>query len=118
MKENFTQLLILEATSDRKSSSPQGPPPTLEFFQNQSILTTTDFPNDYGITSLTLMILDGYYPPKVTNKLREASLSDQFPGQLPLVYDDPSRALFDPVVCVHTYTLLHLNCRSHEPVPA
>lgn len=87
------------------------------FFQDEPILTTTEFPNDYDTTSLALAILDGYRPPDVIHQTLDASLYNQFPDHLLLVYDDPSRPRFDPIVCVHIYILFLVNHRSHELTP-
>lgn len=117
MEENFAQLLILEATGDRSLVTLKDYHMLWNFFQGQPILTTTDFPNDYDTTSLALTILDGYHPPNVINQILDSSLANQSPDHLPLVYDDPSRPRFDPVACVHIYTLFHLNNRSNELAP-
>ncbi|KAK5942780.1 hypothetical protein PMZ80_005346 [Knufia obscura] len=117
MKENFAQLLILEATGDKSLVAFRDYHLLWNFFQDQPILTTATFPNDYDTTSLALTILDGYHPPDVIAQILDASLANQSADHLPLVYDDPSRPRFDPVVCVHIYTLFHLHHRGHEMAP-
>lgn len=117
MKENFAQLLILENTHDRSLVAFQDYRMLWNFFQDQPILTTTEFPNDYDTTSLALTILEGHHLPNVINQILDASLSNQSPDHIPLVYDDPSRPRFDPIASVHIYTLFHLNHRSDELAP-
>ena len=117
MKENFAQLLILENTGDKSLVELKDYHMLWNFFQDKPILTTIEFPNDYDTTSLALTILNGYHPPSVINQILNASLANQSPDHLPLVYDDPTRPRFDPVVCVHIYTLFHLSRRGHELRP-
>jgi len=117
MKENFAQLLILENTSDESLVALKDYHMLWNFFQDEPVLTTNEFPNDYDTTSLALTILDGYHPPNVIHQILDASLSNQSPDHLPLVYDDPSRPRFDPIVCMHIYALFLLNHRSHELAP-
>ncbi|KAF5348294.1 hypothetical protein D9756_010513 [Leucocoprinus leucothites] len=112
IKENFAQLLILEATGDRELITLKSYPLLWNFFQEQPVLTTNTYPNDFDTTSLALTIL-GCTDPVAKGVMDKAVKNISYDGIVQL-YDDPQRPRVDAVICVHILTLFYLHGRGGE----
>ncbi|KAG6857679.1 hypothetical protein H0H87_004095 [Tephrocybe sp. NHM501043] len=112
LRENFAQLLILEATSERSLVDLVEHPRTWNFFQGKGQLTTEQFPFDLDTTSLALTVLR-------RDKELACSVMDEMleyvgPDGIILTYFDHRRPRFDPIVCVNTLSLFYTYGRGDE----
>ncbi|KAG5648479.1 hypothetical protein DXG03_003090 [Asterophora parasitica] len=112
LRENFAQLLILEATEDCSLVSLVEHPRTWNFFQGKGKLTTEQFPFDLDTTSLALTILR-------REKALASSVIDEMleyvdPDGIIQTYFDHRRPRFDPCVCVNVLSLFYTYSRGHE----
>ncbi|KAF7168772.1 hypothetical protein CNMCM5623_001665 [Aspergillus felis] len=105
IRENFSQLLILEATGDRSLVNLEYQQGSWNFFQGEPPSTSEAFPDDVDTTSIALMILpadDG----TVNSVLDEISevVSDE---GIVNTYFDQGRQRIDPAVCVNVLRLFY-----------
>ncbi|KAF5386224.1 hypothetical protein D9615_002237 [Tricholomella constricta] len=112
LRENFAQLLILEATNDRSLVSLVEHPRTWNFFQGKGQLTTEQFPFDLDTTSLALTVLR-------REKALASSVIDEMLEYVDhdgiiQTYFDHRRPRFDPVVCVNALSLFYTYGRGSE----
>ncbi|RDB25337.1 Alpha-D-glucose-1-phosphate phosphatase YihX [Hypsizygus marmoreus] len=112
LKENFAQLLILEATQDRSLVNLVEHPRTWNFFQGKGQLTTEQFPFDLDTTSLGLTVLrrDKELASSVIDEMLEYVDTDG----IIQTYFDHRRPRFDPVVCVNALSLFYTYGRGSE----
>lgn len=112
VQENFAQLLILEATGDKKFVNLVEHPRTWNFFQGKGQLTTEEFPFDLDTTSLGLTILkrDKDTANSVMNEMLEYVDHDG----IIQTYFDHRRPRFDPVVCVNALSLFYAYGRGSQ----
>ncbi|EGO25300.1 hypothetical protein SERLADRAFT_448283 [Serpula lacrymans var. lacrymans S7.9] len=105
LRENFAQLLILEATEDKNLVHLEEQPRTWNFFQGKPLLTTEDFPFDLDTTSLGLTVLK--CPEDVATSVMDEMLEYVDDDGIIQTYFDHRRPRFDPVVCVNSLTLFY-----------
>ncbi|KAL4815879.1 hypothetical protein BDW67DRAFT_60747 [Aspergillus spinulosporus] len=116
IRDNFTQLLVLEATGDRELVYLEEHARSWNFFiesVGNPLLTTLAYPDDFDTTALALTILE---PPDVSivqSVLNEMASHVSADGII-LTYFDTTRPRVDPVVCVNVLTLFHRYGRGHE----
>ncbi|KAJ6617998.1 Haloacid dehalogenase-like hydrolase-domain-containing protein [Mycena sp. CBHHK59/15] len=112
IRENFAQLLILEATSDRSLVNLVNHERAWNFFQGQSTLTTEEFPFDLDTTSLALTVTkpDSMLVHSIINEMLEYVNKDG----IIQTYFDHGRPRFDPVVCVNILTVFFFHGRGQE----
>ncbi|QKX57680.1 uncharacterized protein TRUGW13939_04798 [Talaromyces rugulosus] len=117
MKENFAQLLILEATGDKtlielehkdKSS-------TWNFFIGTPIFTKSNFPDDLDTTSMATTVLG--IEEKEAHQLLDRMLQYVNQDGLILTFFTDRKNRIDPVVCVNVLTLFYTYGRGHELAP-
>ncbi|KAG6820738.1 hypothetical protein H0H93_012384 [Arthromyces matolae] len=112
LRENFAQLLILEATNDRTLVDLVEHPRTWNFFQGKGQLTTEQFPFDLDTTSLGLTVLR---PGKeVAFSVMDEMLEYIGPDGIIQTYFDHRRPRFDPIVCVNVLALFYTYGRGNE----
>lgn len=117
VEENFTQLLLLEATGDRQLVNLKGMSECgkMNFFHGKPLLTTAEFPYDLDTTSLAMTILQP--DREVVEAVLEEMLEYRNEDGIILTYFDISRARMDPVVCVNVLTLFCSHNRGAELAP-
>ncbi|KAJ7439784.1 hypothetical protein FB451DRAFT_1445499 [Mycena latifolia] len=113
IQENFAQLLILEATSDRSLVNLPTHPRRWNFFQGmqvnpdvekvQGMFTTEVFPSDLDTTSLALSILE--YDAGTVQSVMDEMLKYVNVDGIVQTYFDHTRPRIDPVVCVNVLAL-------------
>ncbi|KAE8155970.1 HAD-like domain-containing protein [Aspergillus tamarii] len=103
VRENFSQLLILEATGDKSLVSLEYHQKSWNFLQGSPILTTEIFPDDVDTTSLALMTLltDG----KTANLLLDHIFGLVNADGIVTTCFDQTREQTDPVVCANVLRL-------------
>ncbi|KAF5348293.1 hypothetical protein D9756_010514 [Leucocoprinus leucothites] len=102
IKENFAQELITLKTY----------PLLWNFFQEQPVLTTSTYPNDFDTTSLALTVLG--CPDSVAEAVMDKMANNVSSDGIIQVYDDPQRLRVDAMVCVQILTLFYLRGRDDE----
>ncbi|KAG2342940.1 HAD-like protein [Suillus weaverae] len=115
LRENFAQLLILEATDNRNLVNLTDTHRTWNFFQGKPLLTTEEFPFDLDTTSLGLTVMGS--PEDVAHSIMDEMLDyidDDGIIQQSQTYFDHRRPRFDPVVCVNALTLFYSYGRGHQ----
>ncbi|KAF9012363.1 HAD-like domain-containing protein [Cyathus striatus] len=113
LHENFAQLLILEATNDRKLVNLVEHSRTWNFFQGgKGTLTTEKFPFDLDTTSLGLTVLKR--DKEVANSVMDEMLQYMDNDGILQTYFDHRRPRFDPVVCVNVLALFYTYGRGRE----
>ncbi|KAH7914156.1 Haloacid dehalogenase-like hydrolase-domain-containing protein [Hygrophoropsis aurantiaca] len=112
LRENFAQLLILEATRDKNLVTLTDSPRTWNFFQGKPLLTTDEFPFDLDTTSLGLTVTN--CPTAVANSVMDEMLEYIDDDGIIQTYFDHRRPRFDPVVCVNALTLFYTHGRGHQ----
>ncbi|KAH7926721.1 HAD-like protein [Leucogyrophana mollusca] len=112
LRENFAQLLILEATRDKNLITLAEPPRTWNFFQGKPLLTTEEFPFDLDTTSLGLTVTS--CSSAVANSVMDEMLEYIDDDGIIQTYFDHRRPRFDPVVCVNALTLFYTHGRGHQ----
>ncbi|KAI0058103.1 HAD-like protein [Artomyces pyxidatus] len=110
--ENFAQLLILEATKDRKLVKYVQHPYKWNFFREKPILTTEEFPADLDTTSIALTVTQP--DDAVFNSVMDDMLQCLNTDHIPQVYFDEQRPRIDPVVCVNVLSLFYSRGRGSE----
>ncbi|KAF7125721.1 hypothetical protein CNMCM5793_002014 [Aspergillus hiratsukae] len=103
IRENFSQLLILEATGDRSLVTLEYQQGSWNFFQGGSRSTSETFPDDLDTTSIALMILP-VDEATVNSLLDEISELVNDDGT---TYFDQTRQRIDPAVCVNILRLFY-----------
>jgi len=116
IKENWSQLLILEATGDRSLVNYVEFPEKWNFFQGKPQLTTKEYPLDTDTTSLALTILGR--DKKIAFPIMDEILVDWVNEDgIILTYCDSERPRFDAGVCVNVLTLFYTHGRGSEVQP-
>lgn len=113
IRENFAQLLILEATRNPSLVDYITYDGAFNFFQGHGELTTHQFPCDLDTTSIGLTIAPNI-DPSTKSKVMDTMLQYRNADNVLQVYFDDSRPRLDPVVCVNILTLFYSNGRGHE----
>ncbi|KAF9650600.1 HAD-like protein [Thelephora ganbajun] len=112
LKENFAQLLMLEATCDPNLVSLVEHEREWNFFQGKPVLTTEVFPCDLDTTSIALTVTGR--SKEVISSVMDEMLNYVDKDGIIQTYFDHRRLRFDPVVCVNVLTLFHANGRGDE----
>lgn len=112
LRENFAQLLILEATDNRNLVNLNDTHRTWNFFQGKPLLTTEEFPFDLDTTSLGLTVMGG--PEDVAHSVMDDMLDYIDDDGIIQTYFDHRRPRVDPVVCVNALTLFYSYGRGHQ----
>ncbi|KAG1890277.1 hypothetical protein F4604DRAFT_1889197 [Suillus subluteus] len=112
LRENFAQLLILEATDNRNLVNLTDTHQTWNFFQGKPLLTTEEFPFDLDTTSLGLTVMGS--PEDVAHSVMDDMLDYIDDDGIIQTYFDHRRPRFDPVVCVNALTLFYSYGRGHQ----
>ncbi|KAH9972460.1 hypothetical protein BGW80DRAFT_1252735 [Lactifluus volemus] len=111
--ENFAQLLILEATSNRKLVNYVHHPHTWNFFKGNPIFTTNTFPADMDTTSIGLTVThpdDDHVVHSVMDEMLQYTTEDG----ITTTYFDSERQRIDPVVALNVLTLFYSRGRGEE----
>ncbi|KAF8265536.1 hypothetical protein EI94DRAFT_1804269 [Lactarius quietus] len=110
--ENFTQLLIWEATNKRELVNFVQYPHTWNFFREGPILTTDEYPSDMDTTSFGLMMTqpDDHVFDSVMDEMLRYTSQDG----IQMTYFDPERLHTDPVVAVNVLRLFYSRGRGRE----
>ncbi|OBZ70946.1 Alpha-D-glucose-1-phosphate phosphatase YihX [Grifola frondosa] len=110
-EENFTQLLILEATRDRSLIKISECPRTWNFFRGKPLFSE-EFPDDLDTTSVALTVLqqDGELVSSIMDDMAKCVDSDG----IIQTYFDRSRPRMDPFVCVNVLSLFYSHGRGSE----
>ncbi|GIJ89298.1 hypothetical protein Asppvi_008235 [Aspergillus pseudoviridinutans] len=105
IRENFSQLLILEATGDKSLVNLEYQQGSWNFFQGEPPSTSEAFPDDVDTTSIALMILpaDDDTVNSVLDEISEV-VSDE---GIVNTYFDKGRQRIDPAVCVNVLRLFY-----------
>ncbi|KAL4998266.1 hypothetical protein BDV10DRAFT_201409 [Aspergillus recurvatus] len=113
IRDNFTQLLVLEATGDRELVYLEEHPRSWNFFIGKPLLTTRAYPDDFDTTAVALTVLE---PPaaQVLQSVLDEMASHVSTDGIILTYFDATRPRIDPVVCLNVLTLFHKHGRGHE----
>ncbi|KXN92452.1 Alpha-D-glucose-1-phosphate phosphatase YihX [Leucoagaricus sp. SymC.cos] len=113
VEENFSQLLILEATGDRKLVNLVEHSRTWNFFRGRKgQLTTEEYPFDLDTTSLGLTILKR--DQDTANSVMDEMLEYVSPDGIIQLYFDHRRPRFDPVVCANVLSLFYAYGRGSQ----
>ncbi|KAG2111261.1 Haloacid dehalogenase-like hydrolase-domain-containing protein [Suillus discolor] len=112
LRENFAQLLILEATDNRNLVNLTDTHRTWNFFQEKPLLTTEEFPFDLDTTSLGLTVTNS--PEDVAHSVMDDMLDYIDDDGIIQTYFDHRRPRVDPVVCVNALTLFYSYRRGHQ----
>ncbi|KAI9461528.1 Haloacid dehalogenase-like hydrolase-domain-containing protein [Russula earlei] len=111
VSENFAQLLILEATGNRKLVNYVHHSRTWNFFREISILPDK-FPEDLDTTSIGLTVV--HPDDHVVNSVLDEMLQFVREDGITMTYFDPERLRTDPVVALNVLSLLYSRGRGHE----
>ncbi|KAL4743164.1 hypothetical protein BDV11DRAFT_166572 [Aspergillus similis] len=113
IRDNFSQLLVLEATGNRDLVYLEEHARSWNFFIGNPLLTTRAYPDDFDTTALALTVLG---PPdlSVVQSVLDEMASHVSADGIILTYFDTTRPRVDPVVCVNVLTLFHKYGRGHE----
>ncbi|KAG1872508.1 HAD-like domain-containing protein [Suillus subalutaceus] len=128
LRENFSQLLILEATDNRYEDYLSFPALIEQhvrnlvnltdthrmwnFFQGKPLLTTEEYPFDLDTTSLGFTVMGGLED--VAHSVMDDMLDYIDDDGIIQTYFDHRRRQFDPVVCVNALTLFYSYGRGHQ----
>ncbi|KAJ5745274.1 Haloacid dehalogenase-like hydrolase-domain-containing protein [Penicillium odoratum] len=99
IKDNFAQLLILEATQNEELVALEHHKRRWKFFIGKPLLTTQEFPFDLDTTSAALIIQD--HSNEHINFMLDDMLGFMSSEGLIMTFYDKSRPRIDPVVCVN-----------------
>ncbi|EIN08974.1 HAD-like protein [Punctularia strigosozonata HHB-11173 SS5] len=113
LRENFAQLLILEATGNRELVNYVEHPRLFNFFQGEGVFTTAQFPCDLDTTSIGLTVA-----PHIDDATKRSVMDEMVTylnkDGIIQTYFDRSRPRIDPIVCINVLTLFHSNGRGDE----
>ncbi|KAG2033750.1 Haloacid dehalogenase-like hydrolase-domain-containing protein [Suillus americanus] len=109
LRENFSQLLILEATGNRGLVNLTDTHRTWNFLQGKPSLTTED---DLDTTSLGFTVMGS--PEDVAHSVMDDMLDYIDDDGIIQTWFDHRRRRFDPVVCVNVLTLFYSYGRGHQ----
>ncbi|EIM80888.1 HAD-like protein [Stereum hirsutum FP-91666 SS1] len=113
IEENFTQLLILEATGDSSLVDYVEYDGLFNFFRGAGQLTTKDYPYDSDTSAIGVMVA-----PHLSLSSKHRILDDilhlRNADGIVQVYFDPSRPRVDPVICVNVLAAFYSNGRGNE----
>ncbi|KAG6871630.1 hypothetical protein C0995_002242 [Termitomyces sp. Mi166 len=112
LRENFSQLLILEVTNDQTLVNLVEHPRTWNFFQGKGQFTTEQFPSDLDTTSLALTVL--HRKKELVFSVMDEMLKYVDPDGIILTYFDHRRPRRDPIVCVNVLSFFYLYGRGNE----
>ncbi|KAG2364404.1 HAD-like domain-containing protein [Suillus spraguei] len=112
IRENFAQLLILEATHNQNLVDLNDTHRTWNFFQGKPLLTTEEFPFDLDTTSIGLIVMGS--PEDVAHSVMDDMLNYIDDDGIIQTYFDHRRPRFDPVVCVNALTLFYAYGRGRQ----
>jgi FMN phosphatase YigB (HAD superfamily) len=115
VRENFTQLLILEALKDRTLVNFVEHPRTWQFFAGADEFHTADFPCDFDTTSIALTVLPRNHV--VVSSVLDEILTYRDNDGIVMTYFDPKRPRIDPVVCVNVLSLFYSHKRGADLRP-
>lgn len=110
--ENFSQLLIWEATNKRKLVNYVHHTRTWNFFKDGPMLTTDEFPPDLDTTSVGLMVTQP--DDDVFNSIMDEMLQYTSPDGIAATYFDHERLRTDPVVALNVLRLFYSRGRGPE----
>ncbi|TFY79237.1 hypothetical protein EWM64_g4776 [Hericium alpestre] len=113
IQENFSQMLILEATRDPSLVAYTKFNGLFNFFRARGELTTHNFPYDADSTSIGVTVCDNISPTTRDHVMDEILKLRNSDGIIQ-VYFDASRPRIDPVVCVNVLTLFHAYGRGDQ----
>ncbi|EPS35187.1 hypothetical protein H072_11537 [Dactylellina haptotyla CBS 200.50] len=114
MKENFAQLLILEATGDPDLVVLNPGKTMWNFFLAEPMFTTSQYPDDFDTTTLALLVLG--CPESQAHEVMNRAVRNVNPDGIIQLYDDPLRPRVDFVFCVHILSLFHKYHRESETI--
>ncbi|KAJ7609737.1 Haloacid dehalogenase-like hydrolase-domain-containing protein [Mycena polygramma] len=105
IEENFTQLLILELTSDKSLVNLVQSSGAWKFLRENGTPTTESSPCDLDTTSIGLTVMK--QDEAISNAVMDAMLQHVDADGIVLTYFDHTRPRIDPVVCVNVLTLFY-----------
>ncbi|KAJ5507004.1 HAD-like protein [Penicillium freii] len=112
IRENFAQLMILEATGDPDLVDIVPHEVTWNYFIGTPVLTQTEFPDDLDTTSLALMVLNR--PDHIAHQVLDRMLEYINEDGLVLTFFTDFKNRFDPVVCVNVLGLFFRHGREGQ----
>ncbi|KAL4781970.1 HAD-like protein [Aspergillus varians] len=112
IRENFAQLLILEASGDPSLVDIEPHETTWNYFIGKPVLTQTSFPDDADTTSLGITILNR--PAAAANVAMDKMLRYRSKDNLITTFFTDFKQRVDPVVCCNVLSLFHKYNRGHE----
>ncbi|KAM4057171.1 HAD-like protein [Hirsutella rhossiliensis] len=107
IRDNFSQLLILEFTGERNLVFLENGGNTWQYFIGERAFTDSNFPQDVDTTSLALVTLS--IPSEQKEQAMQKILGNLSADGLPLAYFDSLRPRFCPYVAANVLRLFYLN---------
>ncbi|KAI9735009.1 MAG: hypothetical protein M1834_002092 [Cirrosporium novae-zelandiae] len=111
--DNFSQLLMLEATGNPDLISLEYHEKSWNYFIGSPFGTTKTYPDDVDTTSLALMLLS--VDDKVAHSVLDDMLRHLSADGIVMIYFDESRARTDPIVCINVVRLFYHYGRGNQP---
>jgi len=105
LRDNFSQLLILEVTKNEDLISLNYHPKTWNYFIGKPFGTTSYYPDDFDTTSIAWTVLPTR--PQVVRSVIDEILTLNSEEGVVTTYFDDSRPRVDPVVCVNVLNLCY-----------
>ncbi|KJZ80308.1 hypothetical protein HIM_00158 [Hirsutella minnesotensis 3608] len=113
VKDNYSQLLILQCIGDREMVVLENDDdPLWQYFIGNPVFTEEAFPKDFETTSLAHVVLDSSASQK--QLAMEKILSHRTVDELPLCYPDSMRPRFCPHVAANVLRFFYLNGQGHR----
>ncbi|KJA23898.1 hypothetical protein HYPSUDRAFT_201024 [Hypholoma sublateritium FD-334 SS-4] len=112
--ENFSQLMILEATDDPSLVDYTIYEAEFNFFKGSGELTTTYYPDDLDTTSMAWTVIPNVADDTTKTKVMDRMLQFCDGDGIPLTCFDWNRPRRDHAICVNVLTLFHAYGRGKE----
>lgn len=112
--ENFSQLLILEATDDPSLVDYTTYDAEFNFFKGSGEFTTTYYPDDLDTTSMAWTVIPNVADDATKMKVMDRMLQFCDGDGIPLTCFDWNRPRRDHAICVNVLTLFHAYRRGKE----
>ncbi|RDW69085.1 uncharacterized protein DSM5745_08845 [Aspergillus mulundensis] len=112
VRENLSQLVILEVTGDSELVSLKETSRTWNFLQEKPLSSISAYPDDFDTTALALTVLDR--DEKVVHAVMDEMAKHVSADGIVLTYFDRTRHHVDPIVCTNVLRLFHKYSRGSE----
>lgn len=113
IEENFTQLLILEATGDPSLVYYVEYDGLFNFFRGQGQLTTIEYPYDSDTSAIGVLVAT-HLSLSSKHRILDDILRLRNADGIVQLYFDPSRPRVDPVICTNILAAFHTHGRGDE----